>query len=150
MQEKQKYKSNDAPAIKDTVKKIPIKKTENKPAAKSKPVEKKGHWETKTKKVKVGEKKVVDEAGHYVGGEEIGSHYVCDCGWQGSLVNKTGTYGGISARDADEEHTNHKKKTPCHRAYSVKTVYTPQEWIEEKSHMEPVYETRVETIWVED
>ena len=41
---KQEIKSNDAPAIKDTVKKIPIKKTENKPAAKSKPAEKKGHF----------------------------------------------------------------------------------------------------------
>ena len=114
--------------------------------------EKKGHWETKTKKVKVGEKKIVDEAGHYVGGERIGSRYVCDCGWKGSITYSDGT--GISVRDADDEHDNHifdpvTHEMVCFESYSVKTVYTPQEWIEEKSHMEPVYETKTEKVWVE-
>ena len=145
----------------------PAKKPNN-PSKPSKPNKPSGHWETRTKKVKVGEKKVIDKEGHSIPPVTLGECFQCGCGWCTSLYDATKNpdwieyinyfhKGVVTKAEAQKQWEDHMKATghgsnESHYGRWYSTMYGP-EWVEgkeEKYHMEPMYETRTEKVWVED
>ena len=162
--------NNNKPTNNSNTKPSTPAKKPNNPSKPNKPNEPSGHWETRTTKVKVGEKKVIDQEGTFytdgVNWVTLGQCFECGCGWQTSLYTCEVTEpaykkliddefkGVVTKAEAEKQWKKHMETTGHGltdgrylRHYT--TQYGPL-WAPEVSHMEPVYETKTEKVWVED